>query len=285
MTELHASARRSSNAGDLMSLLDERFPARGIAADDGVISWRECGRGPVVVLLHGIGSGAPSWLPCALALERDARVIAWNAPGYGASTSLGNKAPAAADYASALRQLLDGLEVERCVLVGHSLGAMMAAAYAAADAPRIANLVLLSPAQGYGSPEKQARRQQVEAERLTALETVGVGGMAARAPERMLSPKAGEEAREWVRWNMGLLDPAGYTQAVRMLCGDEIRNYLRTVHAAQVHCGAADSVTTPEDSRKLAEEFEFHFGLIDDAGHACYVERPEAVANIIRQLI
>jgi pimeloyl-ACP methyl ester carboxylesterase len=269
----------------MTALLDERFPERRIASGERVISWRECGRGPVVVLLHGIGSGAASWLPCALALEPDARVIAWNAPGYGASTRLADEAPRASDYAAALRLLLDGLEVERCVLVGHSLGAMMAAAYAAADAPRLSTLLLLSPAQGYGGPDRQARRRQVEAERLAALETLGVDGMAARAPERMLSPLARGEMRDWVRWNMSLLDPAGYTQAVRMLCGDDIRVYLRRAHAAQVHCGAADQVTTPQDSGKLAEEFGFPFGLIEDAGHACYVERPEAVADIIRRFI
>jgi pimeloyl-ACP methyl ester carboxylesterase len=268
-----------------MSLLDERFPERATAAGDGIVSWRGCGSGPTVVLLHGIGSGAASWLPCVLALERDARVIAWNAPGYGGSTRLANDAPRAADYASALRLLLDGLEVERCVLVGHSLGAMMAAAYAAAEPQRISGLLLLSPAQGYGSPQKQARRQQVESERLTALQTLGVGGMAERAPDRMLSQNADEEARAWVRWNMGLLDAAGYIQAVRMLCGDDIRNYLHAAHAAQVHCGAADRVTTPEDSKKLADEFGFTFGLIDDAGHACYVEQPEMVADIVRRLV
>ncbi|MFX5714251.1 alpha/beta hydrolase, partial [Acinetobacter baumannii] len=64
------------------------------------VAYRSGGsQGPVVLLLHGISSGAPSWLPCASLLAAHARVIAWDAPGYGSSSPLAQKAPRAADYA------------------------------------------------------------------------------------------------------------------------------------------------------------------------------------------
>src|SRR3954463_14870862 len=103
--------------------LDARFPARNVPVSGGFVSVRECGRGAAVVCLHGIGSGAASWLDTALLLEPHARLIAWDAPGYGESTPVEALVPTAADYARRLHALLDALEIDSCVLVGHSLGA------------------------------------------------------------------------------------------------------------------------------------------------------------------
>ena len=74
--------------------LDASFPARAVALrDGGLMSVRECGSGPALVCLHGIGSGAASWLDTALRLAPQARVLAWDAPGYGASTPLAPALP------------------------------------------------------------------------------------------------------------------------------------------------------------------------------------------------
>ncbi|HEY4319095.1 MAG TPA: alpha/beta hydrolase [Herbaspirillum sp.] len=276
-----------------LALMERRFAQRIALLADGQVSYRECGKGPAIVLLHGIGSGGASWLHCALALESEARVIAWDAPGYGASTPLAQAAPSAADYAARLEQLLATLEIERCLLVGHSLGAMMAAAYvdrhAADGAARVTGLLLASPAQGYGAPEKRERAAQVIEERLGVLTALGIAGMAEQRSARTVSSQAGPQARAWARWNMSRLDPAGYTQAVRMLAGDDIRKYLigarqgRPPVSGAVFCGSLDTVTTPADSRALATACNFPFVSIDGAGHACYVEQPALVARAIRE--
>src|SRR5450830_1323705 len=123
MTTLASAAVTCADAlKDSLSLLEGRFAERTVdIGNDSIVSYRTCGRGPVVVLLHGISSGAASWLQCALRLEQDAQVIAWNAPGYGRSTSLPHMQPTAADYAERLEQFLEALGITNCVLVGHSL--------------------------------------------------------------------------------------------------------------------------------------------------------------------
>ena len=264
-------------------LLDAGFAERSVSVGDAMVSYRQCGSGPVIVLLHGIGSGAASWLHCGMELGREAQVVAWNAPGYGNSTGLPMAQPSAADYAVRLEQFLAALGIQECLLVGHSLGAMMAAAYVAAGRRRVAQLLLLSPAQGYGSDALRERGATIASERLQALATLGPQGMAQNSSGRMLSPQAGEAARAMVRWNMARLNPDGYTQAVHMLCGDDIHRYVPAAVPAAVYCGAADVVTTPQASSTLAEAFHLPFGLIDAAGHACYVEQPAAAAAVIRQ--
>src|SRR5690606_24690024 len=105
----------------------------------------------------------------------------------------------ASDYAARLSALLDALEAPSCVLVGHSLGAITAAAAARTDA-RIRRLVLISPARGYGAPSREEARRKVRAERLAALKALGIVGMAAQRSGRLVADSASAQARQWVRW-------------------------------------------------------------------------------------
>ena len=120
------------------------------------LQFRESGHGASIthVLLHGIGSGSASWVQ-QLDVVADAsalRVLAWDAPGYAGSSALSPAEPTATDYAQQLWAWLDVLGCHTpIVLVGHSLGALMAASAAALQPARIARLVLLSPARGYAA--------------------------------------------------------------------------------------------------------------------------------------
>ena len=216
------------------------------------------------------------------------RVIAWDAPGYGASTPVAPAQPAAADYAQRLAGLLDALDIDRCVLVGHSLGAITAAHAARAASPiasRIAQLVLISPAAGYGAPGKEEASERVRSQRLATLAQEGIAGMAAQADHRLLSAGANELARQWVRWNMSRLNEAGYRQAVELLCGANLLADLPPVMPVRVACGALDVVTTPESCAEVARGCGVTLQLLPGAGHASYVEQPQAVAALLRETL
>ena len=148
-------------AADQLDRLAQHFPARPVVlAAGGQVSVRECGTAQgdtlPLVCLHGIGSGSASWLEAALMLSRRTRVIAWDAPGYGESTPLPLDTPRGVDYAQRLHALLDAMGIQRCVLVGHSLGALMAAPAVRQGAERFAALALISPARGYGAAARAA---------------------------------------------------------------------------------------------------------------------------------
>lgn len=254
---------------------------RTVRVADGVLGYRECGSGPAtVVLLHGISSGSGSWSDCAAILAKRARVIAWDAPGYGASTPLASSTPTAPDYAECIDALIEALQVEQCLLVGHSLGALMAAAYGSRAGHRAAGFLLISPALGYGG-DTNPQSMQVRQRRLDALRELGIEGMAAKLPERLLSAQAGDAAREVVQRNALRLHANGYAQAVELLCGDDINRYVLPDGATGVACGAYDIVTTPDQSRNFAHQQGIPFTLIPDAAHACYVEQPGSVAAYI----
>ncbi|CAI8909752.1 Alpha/beta hydrolase [Pseudomonas sp. IT-P253] len=265
---------------DLEARLAPHFPLRTLEIAGGRQAFRECGTGPAIVLLHGIGSGSASWLEVAQELGQSARVIAWEAPGYGESTPLRSLAPDASDYAERLLQMLDALGIQRCVLVGHSLGAITATAFASGvHRQRVSRLVLISPAQGYGHPSRALLRQEVRDKRLRALEQLGIQHMAEQRSAYMLSPAASPKAQAWVQWNMARLNPEGYRQAIELLCGDDLLRHAPLSMPCEVHCGEADGITAPESCLTLAKALGGTFNLIADAGHASPIEQPCVVAG------
>ena len=278
---------------DALAVLGAEFAERTVAINEqgdriGYRQWGE--RGPVVVLLHGISSSAASWLPCAQVLSQTMRVFAWDAPGYGNSTPLEQAEPRAADYAVRLQAWLSALQVKPDAIVGHSLGALMASAYVA-EAPAAMQpkcLLLLNPAQGYGQPGQEEKSRTVQAQRLATLDQLGIDGMAESRHAHLLRPNATDEERAWVRWNMLRLNDGGYRQAVAMLSGDDIGAYLRKRPAstpASVACGDVDGITPPQGCAALAETFGLPFASVPAAGHASYIDAPEAVAGWIEQAV
>lgn len=257
------------------------FPAQELQLGDTRFGYRACGQsGPQVVLLHGISSGAASWAACAAALAAQARVMAWDAPGYGVSTPLSVSAPDAMAYAQQLARLLDALKIDRCILVGHSLGVLMAAAFSQWLPDRVQALLLFSPAIGYGGGPRAAAVREGRLEGLRQ----GIPAMAEKLPARLLSAGASAEQRQQVRDVAMQLHKTGYAQAVEMLCAEDLNRYRHLPFLTRVYCGEHDVVTTPEQSRVYAEKHDLAFGLISGAGHACHVEQPLQLARQIAQI-
>ncbi|WP_237585554.1 alpha/beta fold hydrolase, partial [Alkalibacterium sp. MB6] len=82
-------------------------------------------------------------------LSQHFHVIAWDAPGYGLSDGLSTDQPNAADYAERVLGLMDALNIPKAVVIGHSLGALQASAFAHLYPERVQTLVIANAAQGY----------------------------------------------------------------------------------------------------------------------------------------
>ena len=263
-----------------------RFPARQIElANQRVLSYREADGAAndalPLVLLHGIGSGAASWVQQLEALGANRRVLAWDAPGYGMSTPVAPESPVAADYAGVLTEWLDALHIERCVLVGHSLGAIIAGAFAAIHPQRVSGLLLLSPAGGYGAACADVRETKRD-QRLAMLNELGPHGLADKRSANMLSPHASDEARAWVRWNMSRVIVRGYAQATHLLANADLAaDLVRFKGRINVAVGADDTITTPAACERLALVAGTQLQVVPRAGHAGYIEASAAYTAII----
>lgn len=266
------------------TLLDA-YPARAIDTAAGRIGVRRAGSGPDLVLLHGIGSGSGSWVHQLTSLSARHRVTAWDAPGYGDSDEPAAGAPDASVYSAALAALLDALGIGQCVLVGHSLGALIATRFAAEHGDRVSALILANPAAGHArlAPDERARRLS---DRLEKFERLGAERHAEERSGALLSADAPPEARALVRWNMARLRGTGYAKAARLLAeGDLVADAARVAVSGAVICGGADGITPPDTCHRIAEAFEpaYPYREIPGAGHASYVEAPEAFGALVTE--
>lgn len=256
---------------------------------DGIAVHDRPGPGPVVVLLHGIGSNGASFDGILPLLPRDWRVIVWDAPGYGASAPLPMDWPVAADYAAALARVLDGLGVGRAFLVGHSLGALMAGAFARAFPDRVAQLLLASPALGHGVAQGAVLSPQAQA-RIDDLSRLGPEAFAAARAARLIhDAPAHPDLVEKVRAGMATVRPDGYAQAARMLASGRLTGDLaRIACPADVIVGTGDLITPPSAAHEAYAAIPQHLrgGLttVSGAGHAIYHQAPEAFAAAIAAL-
>lgn len=101
--------------------------------------------GPAVVLVHGFGGDLDNWLFNIDALAQRARVYALDLPGHGQSTKTLSE-PNLDGLAAALREFLAAVEVDSAHLVGHSMGAAVAAKLACDNPDMVQSLTLISPA-------------------------------------------------------------------------------------------------------------------------------------------
>ncbi len=102
--------------------------------------------GPAVLFLHGVGGGAWSWAPQRAALSRTHRCFTWEARGHGAASPVDDAG--LADYHQDAREALAHVvesTAGRVVLVGHSMGGLLAVALACESAAHVAGVMLVDP--------------------------------------------------------------------------------------------------------------------------------------------
>jgi pimeloyl-ACP methyl ester carboxylesterase len=104
-----------------------------------------------VVLLHGFGSSLQTWDEWASDLEKNRRVIRLDLAGFGLTgASPDNNYSDDADVAR-LFKFLEKINVQKCILVGHSMGGRIAWNFASSYPERLEGLALLAP-DGFPAP-------------------------------------------------------------------------------------------------------------------------------------
>ncbi len=105
------------------------------------LRYLDVGRGPAVVLIHGLAGDHTAWRAQVDLLRPRYRVIAFDNRGAGASTQI-DEPVSTQDLAADTLQLMDRLQVERAHVVGRSMGGAVAQQMALLAPARVASLVL-----------------------------------------------------------------------------------------------------------------------------------------------
>ena len=163
-------------------------PERLTAAGTGFLAGgSEHANAPPLVCLHGIGGDATSFRAQIAGLAGpDQRVLSWDMPGYGGSAPL-----AAMDFAALCERLcaaLDELGLTRVIIVGQSIGGMIAQEMAIRHPGRVAGLVLIATVPGFGGRDDSFRDAFLAARLAPLDQGVGMGALAAEAIPAVLGP-------------------------------------------------------------------------------------------------
>ncbi len=231
---------------------------------------------PALVCLHGISSNSRSWRHQLAGLSQRFRVIAWDAPGYGQSVDV----PALdglAGFAHYLAGLLDWLKLDQAVIVGLSMGGVIAQEFYRLYPDRVLALVLADTNSGGGSRPEPERRARLEA-RLRALDTLTPAQLAAERAPALLSPGAAEELKLEVISMVAQIHPAGYRQAALALDAADTRAVLPQIKVPSlVLWGEHDNITPRAEAENIYQAIPgARLTVLVGAGHLSNMEQPAA---------
>lgn len=235
------------------------------------------GRGPTIVLVHGLGSSAAHWLPMARDLARDHRVVLVELPGHGIAPmpdglSLDGAAGALDD---AIRSECDG----PVVLVGHSVGGLVAAAEALRDPDRVRALVLV----------ETALRPQLDgpacAELVAALDRDYRGTL--RESYMGFGRDSAQGAALYAEASN--LDPAAMKTWIRLAITTDLSRRVGALKAPLLVVLSSRSWPEGEDWRACADTLGYAAVpgatpvRVERTGHFVMLDRPPLLADVIRR--
>src|ERR1700722_16708402 len=135
------------------------------------LHYETLGEGPPIVFVHGLGATSNVWHAQRLTLSKNYQVILYDRSGSGRSQKA-RDGYSINTWADELAGLLDYLAVPSAVVVGHSLGSMVAQRFAGKYPERTKALVLAGGEAELGPEEKKAlteRARSIEANGLLAV--------------------------------------------------------------------------------------------------------------------
>lgn len=240
------------------------------------IAYRRRGSGAPLVLFHGAFEDSRVWTDELERLSPFVDVIAWDAPGCGASADV----PAGwteADWADAASGFVTALGLTQPAVAGFSLGSTIALLLARDHPASVGGLVLVGAYAGWGgSLDADALAQRIAAVRFTIDHPVDE--WADGFLDSVYPPDAAPERRAHARRLLDDWRPAT-TAALLGVMAQDLRPGLRAIQTSTVIVRGTADVRSPRSASVEMCELLPHARLVEiaDAGHDCTGPQLDAV--------
>ena len=239
----------------------------------------ELGLGDVAVfLLHGVGGRAGAWdLTMPALADEGFRCIAWDAPGYGNSAMV--EPYTTQSLAHALLALIDSVGAKRNVILGHSMGGLIAQEAVALRATGIHGLILFSTSAAFGKPGGDWQ-QQFLASRFAPLDAgLGMAGLAPALVKGMVAPGSHADAAGVLAAVklMGSVPEATYRAALSAIVSfNRLDNLAKIAVPTLCLAGEFDTNAPPAVMEKMAHRIpNARYQCLPGVGHLGNLEAPD----------
>jgi pimeloyl-ACP methyl ester carboxylesterase len=267
--------------------------ARFAAPSGREIYYEEAGAGRPLLAIHGVGGGAYFFRGLPDRLGSGFRVIAIDLPGTGRSIPRGSTAAldtrsmTMEGWVSDLRALVEFQIGEPVVLVGHSLGTIVALEAWRAWRELIAGLVFVG-----GLPEVRPVVRERLQQRLVTVANEGLSELGPEVSPANFSRASFRDRPEIV----GLFErafeqqlPSVYSRSIEILLESNATAVVPTVTAPVCSIsGADDPYAPPDDVRACLAQLPApprQVVVLPDVGHLPFFEAPEAFARAIGEFL
>jgi pimeloyl-ACP methyl ester carboxylesterase len=260
---------------------------------DGVrLSAEEAGKGPAVVLLHGLTATRRYVVMGSTALERSGhRVISYDARGHGRSSPAPSSDYGYEDLGLDAEAVLDGLEVERAVFAGASMGAHTLLWLALHRPERVGGLVVITPAYERRSNDDPQRLAHWDA-LSDGLRSGGVEGFLAAYGEPRVPERWRDTVIKVMRQRLGLHEhPEAVADALRAVPRShpfEDLDELGSISAPTLVV-ADDDEADPEHPRAVGEAYAAAIGgarlVTDEPGHSPVAWQGSQLSKLIAEVV
>ncbi len=235
---------------------------------------------PVLVLSHALGTDLTIWDGVVALLQDRTRILTYDHRGHGASDV---PAPPYAMGALIrdLERLMDHIGLKDAVVVGVSLGGLVAQGLAIKRPDLVRALVLSNTAARIGTPALWHRR--IDEVRQTGLDSYAEGAM-----QRILGLRYQTHPHHaYLHDLLTRTDPDGWTGCAAAIAGTDFYTTTASLRLPSLAIAGANDSTTPADLvRETAELIPGHrFALMRGAGHLPMVEKPAEYAAILETFL
>lgn len=229
------------------------------------IFYKTAGEGKKVILLHGWGGCADSFLPVFNYLSSKYKVYALDFPGFGQSGAP-DKPWDVSDYTGMLLKVFDALNIDRACLVGHSFGGRVSILFGAKHHERVRKIVLVDSA---GLIPKRTMKYYFKVYKFKLFKRIFL---------LLSSGKNKEEKLEKFYKKYGSSD---YKQSGNMrqtfvkVVNQDLRGYLGSITAPTLIIWGENDEDTPLEYGKVMEKEIPDAGLVvfKGAGHYSYLDK------------
>jgi pimeloyl-ACP methyl ester carboxylesterase len=254
-----------------------------VEVDGEAIAYREAGQGPALVLLHGFLCDGRVWRPQLSRLSDRFRLVAWDAPGAGASSDPPDGFTTES-YARCLAGFLAAVGIERAHVLGLSWGGILAQEFYRLHAERILSLVLADTYAGWRGSLPEA----VWKERLSAcLQDAGglVEALVARFVLGVFTDAAPQQLRDEFSAIAAEFHPVGFRLMSLSSAEIDTRGLLPSIDVPTLLLWGDDDRRSPLG---VAEQFHAaipgaELAIIPNAGHLSNMEQPDVFNEHVRR--